>query len=169
MRSTQYPSFPTQSLSGSFPGFPVNYINIPNLVDLPGYIISVTTYYGNPFNFPYANPPIIASWRIPYPNIFGIFGWFVNVIWWVLGWAGAIFKYALTYASAGIINLATWIINIGTGTITSILTATQTYADKLGIWGIPLEATVAGLLIVALILIVFGIVRGVQTIIEMIP
>ena len=57
------PPFPTQSLEGSFPSFPVGYAQIPNILDLPSYIYSVTTYYGNPLNYPYSNPPLIASWE----------------------------------------------------------------------------------------------------------
>ena len=159
-----FPSFPTQSAYGAFPSFPYYKMSIPDLADLPGYIKSVSAYYANVFNYPYSNPPAIASWNIDIPNITAIPLWVGKLFLWGIGWAGAIFKYAIIYAVALVVNVILYLLSIAMGLVTGILTSTEAYTAPLGIWAIPINAAVAGFLLIAVVLGVFGLVKGVKSI-----
>lgn len=163
----KYPTFPTQSLYGNFPGFPVNYISIPNMIDLPGYLKNVIEYYTNILNVPYNNPPALNTWSIPYPNLLGIPTWIEKIGYYFAGWGGAILRYILKYTVALLINGVSFILNLGMGSLSSIMTTITTEGGKLGILGIPFEITASGLLIVAVVLIATGIIKGVQVIGDM--
>lgn len=153
------PPFPKESLYGAFPSFPVGYAQIPDILDLPSYIYSVTTYYGNPFNYPYSNPPLIASWDIPYPNIFQIPSFFENVILWVLGWLGAVFEWSFQWLSAEGTNSAIWAIN-GMSAIVQSLTATsEEIAQSTGIFEPLIFALLAGMILFAVVGVVFILIN----------
>ena len=163
----KYPTFPTNSLYGNFPNFPVNYIDIPNLVDFPAYLRNLITYYTNILNAPYTNPPALNTWSIPYPNLLGIPTWIEKIGYYIAGWGGAILRYVLKYTVALLVNGVSFILNSGMGSLSSIMTAITTEGGKLGILGIPFEITASGLLVVAVVLIATGIIKGVQTIGDM--
>ena len=163
----KYPTFPTGSLYGSFPSFPVDYITIPNMIDLPAYLKNVIGYYTNLLNAPYSNPPAMNTWSIPYPNITGITTWVENIAYYIAGWGGAILKYVLKYTVALLVNGVSFILNLGMGSLYTVMTTITTEGAKLGILGIPFEITASGLLIVAVVLIATGIIKGVQAIGDM--
>lgn len=163
----KYPTFPTNSLYGNFPNFPVNYIDIPNLVDFPAYLRNLITYYTDILNAPYRNPPALNVWKIPYPNIYSIFSWIQNIGYYFIGWGGAILRYTLKYTVALLVNGVSFILNLGMGSLSSIMTTITTEGAKLGILGIPFEITASGLLVVAVVLIATGIIKGVQAIGDM--
>ncbi len=162
-----YPTFPSSSAFGAFPAFPSYPVSIPDILDLPSYIYSVTTYYGNPFNYPYSSPPHIASFTVYVPKVSGIFSWIVNIFLWLAGWAGAIFSYAIEYASALIGNGAIYLIDLATGIITSIVQTTEILTAPAGIWAIPLDITIIGLVAIATIMGLFALSKGVLRILEM--
>jgi hypothetical protein len=161
-----YPIFPKSSAFGAFPGFPVNYISVPNVTDLPYYIYQVTSYYANITNYPYSKPPQIATWSIPYPNLGGLLSWIVNVFLWLGGWIGAIFAYAVEYASALIANGVIYLIDLTTGLITSIIQTTEQLTAPAGIWAIPLDVMIVGLVTIATIMGLFALSKGVLRILE---
>ncbi len=161
-----YPTFPSSSAFGAFPGFPVNYVSVPNITDLPYYIYQVTSYYANITNYPYSSPPQITTWSIPYPNLGGLFKWIINIFLWLGGWIGAVFVYAIEYASALVANGAIYLIDLGAGLITSIIQTTETLTAPAGIWAIPLDTLIAGLLIIATIMGLFALTKGVLHILE---
>jgi hypothetical protein len=164
----QYPSFPTSSLTGSFPGFPVDYVSVPNIIDLPSYIANTALYYTDVINYPYAHPPILQTWQIPYPNLTGIGTWLYNIVLWLMGWVGALLEWGITYLSALVVNAILGIINLGAGTLTAIITLTTQTGDTLGIFAIPFEATIAGLLVILVVLLLWGVINLVQKVIEVI-
>lgn len=135
------PPFPTQSLYGPMPGFPVNWIRIPNLIDLPKYILSVTTYYGNPMNYPYSHPPVISSWQIPYPNLLGIPSFLADLIIWLLGWVGAMFEWVFIWSSDQLINLFKWGIQTGNNEFQNLVNTSQAISNSTGIFQ-PLVLTI---------------------------
>ena len=163
----KYPTFPTNSLYGNFPGFPVNYIQIPNMTDLPTYLRNVIGYYTDVLNAPYRNPPALNTWNIPYPNIFGITTWVENITYYIAGWGGAILRYILKYTIALLVNGVSFILNLGMGSISSIMTTITTEGGKLGILGIPFEITASGLLVITVVLLITGVVKGIQAIGDM--
>jgi uncharacterized integral membrane protein len=162
-----YPTFPSSSALGAFPGFPVYAVHIPNVIDLPSYIASVTAYYGDVFNAPYSNPPKIATWTIWIPNLSGIFSWIINIFLWLGGWIGAVFAYGIKYASALVANGVIYLIDFATGIVTSIIQTTETLTAPAGIWAIPLDVVIVGLLLIGTIMGLFAISKGVLRILEM--
>ena len=90
------PSFPTQSLYGNFPAFPVNRIGIPEIQNIPI--------------------------------------WTINVILWVIGWVGAVFKWSLEWLSDEAINLVEWGTNGATGTLNDIIRQSQIISAQTGIF-----------------------------------
>ena len=163
----KYPTFPTNSLYGNFPNFPANYIDIPNMIDLPGYLRNVIGYYTDVLNAPYGNPPALNTWSIPYPNLLGIPTWIEKIGYYIAGWGGAILRYVLKYTVALLVNGVSFILNLGMGSLSSIMTTITTEGAKLGILGIPFEITASGLLVVAVVLIATGIIKGIQAIGDM--
>lgn len=149
------PSFPTESLSGGTPPFPVGYVNIPNILDLPSYIFSVTTYYGDPLNYPYRSPPIIASWKIPYPNLLALPTFFEKLVLWLLGWAGAIFEWAFQWLSAEMQNFTIWGINGISGIIRTLTTTSEAISNETGIFQPVIFAFLGGLILLAIIGTIF--------------
>lgn len=149
------PPFPTQSLDGNFPSFPVGHVEIPNILDLPSYIYSVTTYYGNPFNYPYRNPPIIAGWNIPYPNLLALPGFFKQIFLWLLGWAGAVFEWSFKWLSVESTNLAVWAINGLSGITQSLTLTSENISRSTGIFQPIIFALLAGMILFAVVGAVF--------------
>jgi hypothetical protein len=167
MNMLPYPTFPSSSAFGAFPGFPVNHISVPNVTDLPYYIYQVTSYYANITNYPYSKPPQIATWSIPYPNLGGLLTWIVNIFLWLGGWIGAVFAYGIKYAAALLANTVIYIFDIGTGLITSIFQTMESLTAPAGIWAIPLDVVIVGLLLIGTIMGLFAISKGVLRILEM--
>lgn len=137
-----YPIFPTSSLYGSFPPFP-----------------SYT--YGWSYTLP-VWPYSTFGFSVRIPNLAGIPAWFAQIILWGLGWGAAIFLYALQMLVALVVNTALAVINYLGNLITSVLKTTLTYLAPLGIWAIPLESAIAGLMAITIILGFFGIIKGLQ-------
>lgn len=164
-----YPPFPSQSAMGSFPAFPTISYQIPNMLDFPSYIAAIVPYYADVINYPYSNPPKLGTWTIGIPNLLAIPNWIAQIVMWVAGWLGAVLKYGIIYVLYFIGNGILYLINLGAGTFTAVITATQSLAKPLGIFAIPVEMGIAGLLIVALITIAWGTIKAIQTVIEMIP
>ena len=153
------PPFPTKSLEGNFPNFPVAYAQIPNILNLPSYILSVTTYYGNPLNYPYRSPPIIASWKIPYPNLLAIPTFFEKLTLWLLGWAGAIFEWAFQWLSAETQNFTIWSINGISGIIQTLTTTSEAVSNATGIFQPVVFALFAGIILFAIVATVFIVIN----------
>ena len=152
------PPFHKESLYGAFPSFPVGYAQIPDMLDLPSYIYSVTTYYGNPLNYPYSNPPLIASWDIPYPNIFQIPSFFENVILWALGWLGAVFEWSFQWLSVEGTNFSIWAIHGLSGVVQTLTTTSESIAQATGIFQPLIFALLAGMILFAVVgAIIIGI------------
>lgn len=149
------PPFPTESLEGNFPNFPVAYAQIPNVFDLPGYILSVTTYYGNPLNYPYNKPPIIASVSIPYPNIFKIPSFFEKVVLWLMGWAGAVFEWSFQWLSIEGQNFTIWGINGISAMIQGITNTSEAVSNATGIFQPVVFALFAGIILFAIVATAF--------------
>ena len=159
------PPFPSQSLAGSFPSFPVNYIAIPNLVDLPSYIYSVTTYYGNPFNYPYGSPPTIASWQIPYPNLLALPQFFYQIIVWVIGWAGAAFEWAANSTYLILMAGTTWIINTLTGEFNNLTSMANQTAQASGIAAPLILALFLGIITMIAIILAMIVINALKTVV----
>ena len=149
------PPFPTESLSGAFPPFPVGYVNIPNILDLPSYIFSVTTYYGNPLNYPYSSPPIIASWRIPYPNLLALPTFFEKLVLWLMGWAGAVFEWSFQWLSIEGQNFTIWGINGISAMIQGITNTSEAVSNATGIFQPVVFALFAGIILFAIVATAF--------------
>lgn len=158
--------FPTESLYGPFPSFPVNYIRIPNLVDLPSYIYQVTTYYGNPFNYPYVSPPMISSWKIPYPNLLGIPAWFAQILAWGVGWIGAVLYWIVVGASQTIGGIFLTAVNTVTGLFTTMTKDILDISQRAGIFSPAVAAFLFGIVLVMLFLTVGLAIKGIQAILE---
>jgi hypothetical protein len=157
-----YPIFPNSSAFGAFPQFPTYSISIPNLADLPSYIYSVTTYYADVLNVPYKNPPTIATWTIHVPELTGMLTWIANVFLWLAGWTGAIFAYGVEYVAAIAANGILYLIGICAGLISSIIQTMVAMTAPLGIFAIPVDTLILGLLIVAIVLGIFGMIKAAQ-------
>ena len=162
---TALPNFPTESLAGNFPNFPVGYISVPDLIDLPSYIYSVTLYYGNPLNYPYLNPPIIASWSIPYPKILQIPLFLEKVIAWLLGWLGAVFEWTFQYTSIGGANLTIWFINTTSGDFNALVLTSNRAAAATGIFAPLILAALITLIALSAIAIGFLVINAIKVVI----
>ena len=90
-------------------------------------------------NAPYSNPPAMNTWSIPYPNITGITTWVENIAYYIAGWGGAILKYVLKYTVALLVNGVSFILNLGMGSLYTVMTTITTEGGKLGILGIPVD------------------------------
>lgn len=148
-----YPIFPKSSAFGAFPAFPTTTwsVSIPTKIG----ILPV--------------PPPLGGYTlfsIGIPNIGAIPTWIGNIFLWAIGWGGAIFKYAVIYAVAVIVNTVLYILGLGAGLITAIMSTTETMTAPLGIWAIPIDITIAGLLTIAIVIGIWGIIKGIQSIAE---
>ena len=161
-----YPNFPTQSAYGNMPAFPTIQIQIANPITLPKWVAQMVGYYGNVLNIPYTNPPKEPLISFPIPNILLIPLYILHLSLWILGWAGAIFEYLVVFSADALGNLIISGINLITGTFTNVLTYTKEQTTGLGIFSIPIEIFVAGIMLVLMIGLIFGIVKLGQTIVE---
>ena len=158
------PPFPTESLAGTFPSFPVGYVNVPDLIDLPSYIYSVTTYYGNPLNYPYPNPPIITSWSIPYPLLGEIPSFFLNVVVWLLGWGGAILEWTAQAMSYGAITLGDMAISDISGAFNATVSLSFQISSQTGILQPLILTSVIGVIASIFIVVAAVIINAIRSV-----
>lgn len=140
-----YPSYPNQSLYGSFPNFPMTHLNLG--------INVLGKFYG-----------II----IPIPNIPGIPNWIFKIFEYIAGWGGAYFSYLIEYAGDWIANMVIYVFGFFIGIFDAIFGSLATLTAGLGIFAIPVDMIVIGILLIALVLLGMGIMKGIQAISEMI-
>lgn len=158
-----FPPFPSQSLYGSFPSFPVSYVDIPNIADLPGYIYAVTTYYGDVLNYPYSNPPTISYWRIPYPNLLGLPGWIGGIFAYFIGWVAAFFLWVVQVLVIIVSVPIDYLLNLVSDVINWTIQDIEGVASRAGIFGPVVAALLMGMILVAIVAGAFAIFNLVKT------
>lgn len=149
------PPFPKASLYGAFPSFPVGYAQIPDVLDLPSWGLSLVEYRMNPLNYPFANPPTLTTWSIPYPEILQIPSFFGQIFLWLLGWTGAVFEWSFKWLSVESTNLAIWAINGLSGIIQSLTLTSENISRSTGIFQPVIFALLAGMILFAVVGAVF--------------
>ena len=146
------PAFPTGSLAGGFPTFPVNYATIPNVVALPGWVASEIAYYTDVLNAPYKNPPQLATWSIPYPNIVALPQFVYRVAVWLIGLFGAVFEWLFQEAEYLGVTYLGDLANTANSIIVEATNYVQELAAATGIFAPVVEAVFfAGFIIFAII------------------
>ena len=100
------------------------------------------------------------------PNLLGLPQWLAQAIWWGVGWTGALFEYFTIYILTALGNIVLYAIDGITGIFTNVLTYTREQTAGLGIFSIPIEIFVAGVMLLLMIGLIFGIVKLGQSIIE---
>ena len=176
-----YPNFPTESATGQFPSIPIWKIQIWNIFDLLGlgqWFGQLTGYYSQYLTWetthwatglPPPTPPtppngLVISFNIP--NLLGLPQWLAQALWWGVGWAGALFKYFTIYILTALGNIVLYLVNGIAGIFTTTLNYTRQQTAGLGIFSIPIEIFVAGVMLLLMIGLIFGIVKLGQSIIE---
>ena len=132
----QLPTVPNGSLYGGFPPFP-------------------TRTYSWGVNIAYH----FYGFKINLPNFGAIPTWILQIFEWLFGWFGAYFYYGLVYAADYIINTIQYIIGVIFGIFDSIIGTMQELTAGAGIWAIPIDMVIAGLMLVAIVFVIFGIVK----------
>ena len=146
------PAFPTGSLAGGFPTFPVNYASLPDVVALPGWVASEIAYYTDVLDAPYSNPPQLATWSIPYPNIVALPQFFYRIAVWLIGLFGAVFEWLFQEAEYLGVTYLGDLANTANGIIVEATNYVQGLAAATGIFAPVVEAVFfAGFLIFAVI------------------
>lgn len=159
------PPFPTQSAAGAFPSFPVSYVSVPNIINLPGWVFSEITYYGNPLNYPYSSPPALSTWSIPYPDLLKIPSFLLNLLIWLIGWAGALFEWVFAYASWGLSYIVGTLLNWSFDLLNNITNLANQAAGATGIFAPLIEALFIAGLALAFIGIAFVVVNAIKMVI----
>ena len=158
------PQFPTGSLAGNFPGFPVNYAQIPNIIDLPGWVASMVGYYADVFNAPYPNPPQLQTWAIPYPNLLGIPQFLWQLVVWTVGLFAAVFEWVFAEISyLGIVYLGGFLNDIAYAFNSAIQTANQA-ANQTGIFAPLIEAVFFGAIIALALVLAALIIKAMEVV-----
>lgn len=155
-----FPPFPSQSLYGSFPSFPVNYVSIPNIADLPGWILSLIAYRINPINYPYKNPPSIPSlFSIPYPNLLGIPAWIAQIFAYFIGWIGAFLLWLVQVFVIVISDPIDYLVNLGSNAINWTIQEIESISSHAGIFAPVVAALLMGMLLVVLVVGIFAAIN----------
>ena len=124
-----YPIFPSQSAYGSFPAFPTTTYQW-------GFSI-LGHYYG-------------LSVKIP--DLAGIPEWIAKILYWCIGWIGALFKYLIIYSSVFLVNSFDTAFNDLIGIFNQAINFIQKLTSSMGIFGIPIEiALIAGITIIGIL------------------
>lgn len=151
--------FPTQSLYGSFPAFPVDYVEVPNVIQLPSYIASMITYYTDVLNAPYSNPPSLSTWNIPYPNLLGIPTWLAELAAYGLGWGGAFVLWIVSNLSFVVTAIIEAAVNTLSGAFTDLTYGIEDISGQTGIFSPIVAAILMGMLFVVIIVGLFSFVN----------
>ena len=155
-----FPPFPSQSLYGSFPSFPVNYVSIPNIADLPGWILRLIAYRINPINYPYKNPPSIPSlFSIPYPNLLGIPAWIAKIFAYGVGWVGAFILWTVKVIVIAILLAVGTTINTANTAINWTIQEIESISSHAGIFAPVVAALLMGMLLVVLVVGIFAAIN----------
>jgi hypothetical protein len=146
------------------PAFPTINYAIPNPVGMPGWIASMIAYYGDVANFPYHNPPKepIITFGIPNVLLFPLY--LLHLFLWCMGWAGAIFEYVIIYIADIIGNVIMYVINVIADVFTGTLEKTREATAGMGIFAIPIQIAILGILLTLLVMIAFGVAKGAEKI-----
>lgn len=133
------PPFPTSSLYGAFPTFPVYTfapqflghtlfsIELPNITKIPQYIMNIVLYY--------------------------------------LEWAAAIFEWIFQYASIGGENLTLWAINTASADFNTLVETSNRAAAATGIFAPVILTALIMLIVLSAITITFLIVNAIKMVI----
>ena len=148
MQPITLPAAPSGSLYGSFPPFPTT-------------TYSWGVYLGWPLDYN-------IGFSIKVPNFGGIMEWIIHIFEWFIGWGAAYFSYGLQYAADTIANTFIYIISAIMGIFDSLFNTIQYIASTTGIWGIPIEMALIGIIMLGMVLLGMGIVKAGQAISEMI-
>ena len=125
----KYPIFPSQSAYGNFPAFPTTTYQW-------GFSI-LGHYYG-------------LSVKIP--DLAGIPEWIAEILYWGIGWIGALFKYLIIYISVFLVNTFDTAFNDLIGIFNQAIGFIQKLTSSMGIFGIPIEiALIAGITILGIL------------------
>jgi len=136
----QYPRFPTQSAYGKMPAFPTtNY--------------TILTPTGN------------ITLGIPNIALFPLY--LLHLFFWLMGWAGAFFEYIIIYTADIIGNVIMDAINTTENVFIGTLDKIREATAGMGIFAIPIQIAILGILFTLLVIIIFGIVKGAEKIGEM--
>ncbi len=155
----QAPQFPNGSLAGPLPSFPISYATIPNVLDLPGWVYAMITYYGDVLNVPYSNPPSLPTWQIPYPNIWGIPQFILQIGVWVIGLFAAVFEWIFAEISyLGVTYIGQLFTALANG-LTDGINTVQQLSQQAGVFAPLVETAFFGAILFAGILIASLIVN----------
>jgi hypothetical protein len=129
-----FPPFPTQSLYGAFPPFPI-------YVYSEGWNIA-GTFYG---------------FSITLPNLIGIPAWTFKVFEYFIGWIGAFFLWAIKSIVVAVGGPISYLINLAFQIFTGIFKAIELVSSHAGIFSPIVASALVGLLMAGIILGVYGI------------
>ena len=138
MNTLPYPTQPEGSLYGSFPAFPTESI---------GYHYNILGYN--------------LGFSVSIPDVVEIPLWIFEIVEYALGYAGAYFEYILQYITAWIGNTIIYVFASLLGIFDSILGTIEQITAKAGIWAIPFDMIIIGLMLVALVMLGFAIIKGI--------
>jgi hypothetical protein len=159
------PPFPTGSLYGAFPTFPLSYVKVPNIVQLPSWVWSEITYYTDVLNAPYSHPPTLQTWSIPYPDILKLPTFFLNIFYWLIGLAAAGFEWVFAYAAWGLGSIGQYLIYTISGYLTDIINYATQISNGAGIFAPLIEVAFLAIVVLAAIGIAFIVVNAVKVLI----
>jgi hypothetical protein len=159
------PPFPTGSLYGAFPTFPISYVKVPDILTLPSWIYNEIAYYTNVLNYPYNSPPALLTWSIPYPNILKLPQFFLNILYWIVGLAGAAFEWIFAYAAWGLGTIGTDVINTSSGLLNDLINYAVQISNQTGIFAPLIEVAFLAIVVLAAIGIAFVVVNAVKVLI----
>ena len=147
MHPITLPAAPSGSLYGSFPAFP-------------------TTNFGWNYHIPW---PInyTIGFNLTVPNFGGIMEWIIHIFEWFIGWGAAYYSYGLQYAADTIANTFIYVISAIMGIFDSLISTVQYIGQTTGIWGIPIEMALIGIIMLGMVLLGMGIVKAGQAISEL--
>lgn len=138
------PNFPTESLYGSFPAF-------PSYAYKAGWTI-LGHFYG---------------FSVQIPNLAGIPGWIIDIFIWALGWIAALCLYLVELVSIGIADLVLKVIDLAFSVLDSAIKLIQAISAQAGIFSLPVAALLYGLLLVAIVLVVYAVLKVVIYLVEL--
>ena len=141
-----FPPFPSQSLYGSFPNFPIDYfvVQIPNSIGLlpvppplGGYIIG----------------------KIPYPVLTGIPGWVAEIFDYALGWVAAFLLWLVQVFVIVISDPIDYLVNLGSNAINWTIQEIESISSHAGIFAPVVAALLMGMLLVVLVVGIFAAIN----------
>lgn len=156
------PAFPTGSLYGAFPSFPLNYVKVPDIVTLPSWIYSEITYYTDVFNAPYSHPPMLQTWSIPYPDLLKLPAFFLNIFYWLIGLAAAGFEWVFAYAAWGLGSIGSYLIYTVSSYLNDIIDYAIQISNGAGIFAPLIEVAFLTTIVLGAIGIAFAIFNAIK-------